>query len=384
MLYQWQFNGVDLPGQTEDTLVIPNVAYEDDGLYRVIATNSFGAATSREAVVTIGASFADLFNTGVGFDANGVLGLLPGNTVDPHYILIDSNDPANMDPETLVWVDDVTPFPSYIVNGPKSAWIGSVVNPNGNPLGRYAYRIFSSFTITEGFVTGLNTLDFVVDVTPEATGAAALRVELRGVGHALPPGVPQITVQPQDLTLRTGGKTTLSIVASGRAPLLYQWSFNGQPIPGATDRTLALDPVDATSAGSYSVAVANGDGTITSDVATVMVTADNQAPIAGTYRVKTTQGQPVAISVLDWLPNPAIPTATKSSSSPPTQPARWAARSSIRAAPASRTPPLPAQSAWIVSTISSRMSPSPVRRACVEVGDRRRGWIIRDGAMEPP
>jgi hypothetical protein len=349
MSYQWQFNGVDLPGQTEDTLVIPNVGYEQEGGYRVVATNSFGRAISDEAHVTIGASFSGLFNTGVGFDPNGVLGLLPGNAVDPHYFLIDSNDTAHLDPETLVWVDDVGPFPSYIVNGPKSAWIGAVVNPGTNPVGRYvyrttfvldtvdpcsatlegvwtmngvgrdilingkstgmmvdtfqSYRIFSPFTITEGFIPGLNTLDFVVEVTPTATGAAALRAEVHGVGRARPPGVPQMVTGPQSVAVRNGGKTVLSVIATGRAPLSYQWRHEGQPIagPAGTQRALALDPVSAASAGSYSVQVSNADGTATSAAATVTVTSENHPPVGRTYHITATRDQSVAISILRLL-----------------------------------------------------------------------------------
>jgi len=166
-----------------------------------------------------------------------------------------------------------------------------------------SYRIFSPFTITEGFVAGLNTLDFVVEVTPTATGAAALRAEVHGVGHALPPGVPQIVAGPQALAVRSGGKTVLSVLATGRAPLSYQWLHDGQPIagPAGTQRTLALDPVSGTSAGSYAVQVSNGDGTATSDAAAVTVTPENRPPVAGTYRITAVRDRSVTISVLRLL-----------------------------------------------------------------------------------
>ena len=49
-----------------------------------------------------------------------------------------------------------------------------------------------------------------------------------------------------------------SVIAGGSPILSYQWSFNGTPIPGATNAVLALNSVKSTNAGTYAVTVSNG------------------------------------------------------------------------------------------------------------------------------
>lgn len=51
--YQWQRNKKNLPGQTGETLLIPNAQISDTALYRVVVTNDVGSATSREAKATV-------------------------------------------------------------------------------------------------------------------------------------------------------------------------------------------------------------------------------------------------------------------------------------------------------------------------------------------
>jgi len=51
--YQWQFNGVDIPGQTSPTLTITNVQFAQDGLYTVVATDSVDSITSQPAALRI-------------------------------------------------------------------------------------------------------------------------------------------------------------------------------------------------------------------------------------------------------------------------------------------------------------------------------------------
>jgi Immunoglobulin I-set domain len=51
--YQWQRNKKNLPGQTGESLLIPNAQISDTALYRVVVTNDVGSATSREARATV-------------------------------------------------------------------------------------------------------------------------------------------------------------------------------------------------------------------------------------------------------------------------------------------------------------------------------------------
>ena len=52
--YQWQKDGVDIPGATSSSLTTGPVALSDNGAkYRVIVTNSCGSATSVEAILAV-------------------------------------------------------------------------------------------------------------------------------------------------------------------------------------------------------------------------------------------------------------------------------------------------------------------------------------------
>jgi len=75
---------------------------------------------------------------------------------------------------------------------------------------------------------------------------------------------PFITAEPQSLTLQAGFSSSLSVTASGTAPLGYQWYLNGGLLSGQTNSTLPLGFVTLASAGSYAVVVSNLAGTVTS------------------------------------------------------------------------------------------------------------------------
>jgi alpha-tubulin suppressor-like RCC1 family protein len=91
--------------------------------------------------------------------------------------------------------------------------------------------------------------------------------------------VPTISTQPQNRTANVGSTITLSVTAAGTFPLAYQWKFNGQAIPGAVSATLALGNLQLANSGSYTVAVSNGSGTVTSSAANVVVTNVPGTPV---------------------------------------------------------------------------------------------------------
>jgi hypothetical protein len=50
---QWRFNSVDIGGANNDTLLLQNVSTNNEGLYSVVITNSFGSVTSAPALLMI-------------------------------------------------------------------------------------------------------------------------------------------------------------------------------------------------------------------------------------------------------------------------------------------------------------------------------------------
>ena len=91
---------------------------------------------------------------------------------------------------------------------------------------------------------------------------------------------PTITTHPSSQTVPAGGTATFTVAASGTPPLSYQWQRNGVDIPGATSASYTLSDVTVTDSGAtFRARVTNSAGSVTSNAATLTVTA-NQAPTA--------------------------------------------------------------------------------------------------------
>ncbi len=93
------------------------------------------------------------------------------------------------------------------------------------------------------------------------------------------PTAPQITVQPEDQGAIAGDPATFSVVATGTAPLAYQWSRDGAEISGATAASYTTPPTTTADTGAtFSVVVTNSQGSATSTAATLTVSDAAVAP----------------------------------------------------------------------------------------------------------
>jgi hypothetical protein len=198
-----------------------------------------------------GQAIPGLFNTGVN-DSNA---LLPDGAIDPHYVLTVSPD---LSFPSWAMLGDRYPIAAgpWISNGPDSKWIGPIANGlDGSAAGYYTYRttfdlteldpasasivgrwtmdnnatdilingvstgiksppppdVFTqwyTFTINSGFVTGLNTLDFLVYNVPDVVDTpTGLRVELSGKANAAAEPSPP-TAKCHDVTVAAGSTCT--------------------------------------------------------------------------------------------------------------------------------------------------------------------------------
>lgn len=223
LAYQWRKNGTALPGRTAAELPLNNVALGDAGDYTVVVSNFAGAITSVVATVTVLERVPGVFSTGV--DAAGAV--LADGAADPHYkLVVNATDPNSPD----AFVHDSTIFPivagPWVANTERSKWIAPLVNSSTAAGGDYAYRTtfdltgydpatavllgawatdnlgtdiklngastglantaqfgaLTSFTLTAGFVAGVNTLEFHLTNTDAAGGYTGLRVDNLRVG----------------------------------------------------------------------------------------------------------------------------------------------------------------------------------------------------------
>jgi hypothetical protein len=108
-------------------------------------------------------------------------------------------------------------------------------------------------------------------------------------GGATAPGPAPPTIQsitPPHIVL-LGASDTLTVVATGAAPLAYQWRLNGVALTGGTNALLTVNNFQATNAGTYSVLVVNGAG---ADTASTFVELHSPPIITG-----QPQGQAVLV-----------------------------------------------------------------------------------------
>jgi Ig-like domain-containing protein/immunoglobulin I-set domain protein len=126
----------------------------------------------------------------------------------------------------------------------------------------------SSYT-TPTTVSGDNGSTFRVMVS-NASGNATSNPATLTVTAA--PVAPSITTQPANQTVNVGQTATFSVVATGTAPLTYQWQKNNSNISGATSASYTTPPtVSGDSGASFKVVVTNAVTSVPSNPATLTV-----------------------------------------------------------------------------------------------------------------
>jgi len=236
LAYQWLFNGANLAGATASTLSLSNVQVSNAGNYSVKVSNSVGSVTSTTAALTVSS-----VTTPPTISTQPV-----SQTVSVGSTATFSVVAAGTAPLSYQWK-----FNGANLSGATGPAL-SIANAQAANAGSYT-------------VTVSNSAGSVL------SNAATLTVN--SVVTA-----PAITTQPVSQAVNAGSNVTFSVVASGSAPLAYQWKLNGVNLSGATSSALALTNVQSANAGSYTVSVSNSAGSVVSNAATLVVNAVATAP----------------------------------------------------------------------------------------------------------
>jgi len=107
---------------------------------------------------------------------------------------------------------------------------------------------------------------------------------------AVTPAAPEIIVPPQSVAVTAGQPASFSVLATGAAPLAFQWLQNGAPIANATSGTYTIPSTTIAQNGlGYTVTVSNSLSSVTSAPAAILTVDAAAAPAI------TTQPQPVTV-----------------------------------------------------------------------------------------
>ncbi|HVS50888.1 MAG TPA: immunoglobulin domain-containing protein [Opitutaceae bacterium] len=229
--YQWKKDGAAISGATNASYTIASAQATDAGSYTVTISSIAGSVTSGSATLTV-----------------NVVGTPPTITTQPVNATVNAGTSV-----TFTVVASGTGTLSY-------QW-----KKSGTPI---AGATSASFTIAspQSADAGSYTVTVTNSGGSATSSAATLTVNTAATA-------PTITVQPANVSVLAGGSATFTVVASGTAPLSYQWTKSGVAIVGATGASYAIAGAQSGDAGTYAVTVTNSAGAATSNAATLTVTS---------------------------------------------------------------------------------------------------------------
>jgi autotransporter-associated beta strand protein len=190
---------------------------------------------------------------------NGAVTINPGGTLAPGAnaigkLTINNSLALTAMSRTLMELNTAT---NDVVVGLTTLTYGgtlAVTNLSGTLVAGDSFKLFDAAGYTGTFATivpGFPGAGLVWD-TSTLTSDGTLRIV--GCG-------PSILTQPLGRAAIVGSAASFSVTAATQLGKTnyYRWRFEGLPISGATNRTLALSSVQTTNFGGYSVVVNNGE-----------------------------------------------------------------------------------------------------------------------------
>src|SRR5664280_2713471 len=221
--YQWYFKGrfvtnsSRITGATSAALNISNAQFSDISIYTVVVSNALGSVISSGAALTV---VSPPFITG-----QSMTNLTVG---------------AGTDVSLFVSADGTPPLSyQWLLNGTNlTGATGATLS-----LTKIQPGMSGIYSLLVTNVYGFTQADISLNVTDSP---------------------PYILTQPVGGSMPLGRSFTFTVSARGSLPLSYQWRFNGQDFPGATNTVLTLTNLNANQSGYYEVVVSNPFGTAVS------------------------------------------------------------------------------------------------------------------------
>ena len=267
IFYQWQFNGTNIAGATNDSLTLTNVQFTNQGIYQVVVSNAFGTTISSNATLTVvdlatalnapdlvwtnGGSAAWFAETSVTHD--GVAAAQSGAIARNQTSTLQTSvtGPGTL---TFWWRFSQSPpdFDSlnFYVNGGRQAFMISPFDWQQNTFYLGSGTQALQWTYSRSFLNSGNMSTGWVDQVTFTPGGTPLI----------------ITLVPTNQFLMTKATANFVSSAKGTPPIGYQWQFNGTNLARATNSSLTITSVQPTNSGTYTLTITNPYGSFVTNV----------------------------------------------------------------------------------------------------------------------
>jgi autotransporter-associated beta strand protein len=351
--YQWQQDGVDLPGATSRTLTLNNIGDSFVGDYTVVVSNSVSEATSDIATLTVthppvitsqpanltvnlgqNATFSVAVNGDTpftyqwfqnGLPASG--GNVSGGTTrqliitdvmtsngGTYYVAITNDVGQTISSNatlTVIVPPAITNQPAGLTNNAGSTATFAVGASGTTPAYQW-YQITATATnkLTDNAnITGSTSNVLTIAGVLGADDAYYMALASNQAGTAASSNAllvvidPIITNEPSSVTANLGSPASFTVGAFGTSPQ-YQWYQNGNAIAGANGSTYSLASVVNTNAGNYTVVVSNIFGAVTSTPAVSLTVIDPPVIIGQPQSVTVSAGATAVFAVTNTGTSP--------------------------------------------------------------------------------
>lgn len=235
LTYQWQFNGANISGAINDSLVLTSIGVASGGNYSVLVTNGNSTLASSAATLTVNNN-------------------LPIIITPPKSQSIKIGDSLKL---SVVASNNPTAYQWYF-----NSKVLSGVTGTSYSLSRVAKTSAGSYYVQ--VTNGNGTVN---------SSTATITVLYQ----------PTFTTKPSSTSIKINSRLELKSLATGVPAPTYQWYKNGKLIPGAAAKkaNYIVSPAHRTNAGLYDVRAKNSQGTANTPTITVSVSVSGGNTTSG-------------------------------------------------------------------------------------------------------
>jgi Immunoglobulin domain len=299
LTYQWYQGGVLIPGATGTSYTTPVTTATGTSQYTVTVTNPYGNVTSNPATLTValGTPVASgLVCTPSSPPYNSAVTIVPsfsGGTAVIGSSGINSSDITALAISASSYTSPLlisTKTYTLTVTGAASATATATckvtptqvtitpITPANSTVapGKQSFNATASGGVTDTLTWTASGGSFSDNVWTSPNTAGTYTITATSVDEpsvhvttTIIVSAPAITTQPASQNICVSSSATLSVVANYAAS--YQWNLNGAAIPAANSSSYFIAGATSATAGNYTVTITNLAGSVTSNIAQVVV-----------------------------------------------------------------------------------------------------------------